>query len=131
MLGLLAAIGTATASCSSDKEPAPKRTASPAPARTHEDPEPEAHRPSVEADMPTVKELIAEQLDVPPGRVVPDAKLVDDLGADSLAVVEVILAFEEKFDVRIPDEALSCGVTVGDLVQRLDTLRGAHSPAKE
>lgn len=48
--------------------------------------------------------IICEQLDVPEADVVPEASFADDLGADSLDLVELIMAMEEKFDVSIPDE---------------------------
>jgi acyl carrier protein len=51
-----------------------------------------------------VKKIICEQLDVPEADVVPKASFVDDLGADSLDLVELIMAVEEKFDISIPDE---------------------------
>jgi len=51
-----------------------------------------------------VKELISKQLGVDPSKVVPEASFVDDLGADSLDTVELVMAFEETFGVEIPDE---------------------------
>jgi len=51
-----------------------------------------------------VKKIICEQLDVPEEDVVPEASFVDDLGADSLDQVELIMAMEEDFDISIPDE---------------------------
>ncbi len=51
-----------------------------------------------------VKEIIGRQLEVSPEDIVPDASFVDDLKADSLAVVELVLAFEEEFGIEIPDE---------------------------
>ncbi len=51
-----------------------------------------------------VKKIICEQLDVDEKDVVPDASFVDDLGADSLDQVELIMAMEEEFDISIPDE---------------------------
>ena len=51
-----------------------------------------------------VKEIIVEQLGVDEAEVTPGASFVDDLGADSLDTVELVMAFEEKFDVEIPDE---------------------------
>lgn len=51
-----------------------------------------------------VKTIISMQLDVDPSEVRPEAHIVDDLGADSLAIVEIILAAEEAFDFDIPDE---------------------------
>jgi acyl carrier protein len=51
-----------------------------------------------------VKEIIVQQLGVDAEKVTPDASFVDDLGADSLDVVELVMAFEEEFGVEIPDE---------------------------
>jgi acyl carrier protein len=51
-----------------------------------------------------IRKIICEQLDVPEEDVVPEASFVDDLGADSLDQVELIMAMEEEFDVSIPDE---------------------------
>jgi acyl carrier protein len=51
-----------------------------------------------------VKKIICDQLDVPEDDVVPEASFVDDLGADSLDQVELIMAMEEEFDISIPDE---------------------------
>lgn len=51
-----------------------------------------------------VKEIIAKQLGVNPSEVIPEASFVEDLGADSLDTVELVMAFEEAFNVEIPDE---------------------------
>ena len=51
-----------------------------------------------------VKEIIVEQLGVDAAKVVPTARFVEDLGADSLDTVELVMAFEEEFDIEIPDE---------------------------
>ncbi len=51
-----------------------------------------------------IKEIIVEQLSVEPEKVVPEASFTDDLGADSLDTVELVMAFEEKFGIEIPDE---------------------------
>ena len=63
-----------------------------------------------------VKEIIAEQLGVEVETIKPESKFVDDLGADSLDVVELIMAFEEKFDIEIPDEDAEKIQTVGDVI---------------
>lgn len=63
-----------------------------------------------------VKSIICEQLDVSEEDVVPSASFVDDLGADSLDQVELIMAMEEEFDVSIPDEDAEKIVTVKDAV---------------
>ena len=51
-----------------------------------------------------IKKIIAEQLEVEEDEVVPDAKFVEDLGADSLDTVELVMALEEEFEIEIPDE---------------------------
>ena len=66
-----------------------------------------------------VKEIIVQQLGVDAEKVTPEASFVDDLGADSLDVVELVMAFEEEFGVEIPDDAAETIVTVGDAVKFL------------
>jgi len=61
-----------------------------------------------------VKEIIVQQLGVDAEKVTPEASFVDDLGADSLDVVELVMAFEEEFEVEIPDEAAEKVATVKD-----------------
>ncbi|HET7558436.1 MAG TPA: acyl carrier protein [Limnochordia bacterium] len=63
-----------------------------------------------------VKELAVEQLGVDAEEVTPEASFVDDLGADSLDVVELVMAFEEEFGLEIPDEDAEKIRTVGDAV---------------
>lgn len=76
---------------------------------------------SVEAD---VKEIIIDQLGVDEGQVKPEASFIDDLGADSLDTVELVMAFEEKFDIEIPDEDAEKMRTVGDAISYLSTKLG-------
>ncbi len=64
-----------------------------------------------------VKEIICEQLGVEEEEVTPNAKFIEDLGADSLDTVELVMAFEEEFDLEIPDEDAEKIVTVGDAIQ--------------
>ena len=66
-----------------------------------------------------VKHIIVEQLGVDAEEVKPEASFVDDLGADSLDVVELVMAFEEEFNVEIPDEAAEKIATVKDAVDFL------------
>lgn len=66
-----------------------------------------------------VKEIIVQQLGVDAEKVTAEASFVDDLGADSLDVVELVMAFEEEFDVEIPDEAAEKIATVKDAVEFL------------
>ncbi|EKE86079.1 acyl carrier protein [Helicobacter pylori] len=63
-----------------------------------------------------IQAVIAEQLNVDATQVTPEAEFVKDLGADSLDVVELIMALEEKFGIEIPDEQAEKIVNVGDVV---------------
>ena len=67
-------------------------------------------------EFETVKKLIVEQLGVSEDMVTPDASLIDTLGADSLDIVELIMAFEEEFGVEIADEDAEKISTVGDII---------------
>jgi acyl carrier protein len=64
-----------------------------------------------------VKEIICEQLGVEDDEVILTAKFIEDLGADSLDTVELVMAFEEEFDLEIPDEDAEKIVNVGDAIQ--------------
>ncbi len=66
-----------------------------------------------------VKNIIVEQLHVTPEKVIDSAHFVDDLGADSLDIVELVMAFEEKFGIEIPDEDSQQLTTVGKAVEYL------------
>ncbi|MCG6930360.1 MAG: acyl carrier protein [Desulfofustis sp.] len=68
-------------------------------------------------------DIIVEQLSVEKDKVVPEASFVDDLGADSLDLVELIMAMEEKFDIEIPDEDAEKIVTVQDAVDYVAKLQ--------
>ncbi len=63
-----------------------------------------------------VKEIIIEQLGVSETSITTEASFIDDLGADSLDIVELIMALEEEFDLEIPDNDAEKVVTVGDVV---------------
>ena len=63
-----------------------------------------------------VKEIIVEQLGVEEDEVLPAAKFIEDLGADSLDTVELVMAFEEEFDLEIRDEDAEKIATVGDAI---------------
>ncbi len=67
-----------------------------------------------------VTEIIVENLGVETSQVTPQASFVDDLGADSLDTVELVMAFEEEFGIEIPDEEAEKLQTVGDVVKYLD-----------
>ena len=69
-----------------------------------------------------VKKIIAEHLGIDDmDKITDDAKFIDDLGADSLDTVELVMAFEEAFDVEIPDEKAETILTVGDAISHLET----------
>ena len=63
-----------------------------------------------------VKEIVAQQLDVDIAEVKDEAQFIEDLGADSLAIVELVLAFEEQFEIDIPDEDTEKIGTVGEAI---------------
>ena len=67
-----------------------------------------------------VKQIIVEQLGVDEGEVTPNASFVDDLGADSLDTVELVMAFEEGFNIEIPDEDAEKIRTVHDAVEYIN-----------
>lgn len=71
---------------------------------------------SVENVQERVKNIIVEQLGVEADQVKPEAQFVNDLGADSLDTVELIMALEEEFDVEIPDEKAEKIKTVGEAI---------------
>ena len=66
-----------------------------------------------------VESIIVEQLGVTPEEVVPEASFIDDLGADSLDIVELVMAMEEEFDIEIPDEHADRLQTIGSAVEYL------------
>ncbi len=67
-----------------------------------------------------VKKIVVEHLGVEEDKVSKDASFIDDLGADSLDTVELVMAFEEEFGVEIPDDAAETILTVGDAVRFLE-----------
>ena len=67
-----------------------------------------------------VKSIIVEQLGVDEEEVTPDASFVDDLGADSLDTVELVMAFEEEFGCEIPDDAAEKILTVKDAISFIE-----------
>ena len=72
-----------------------------------------------------VKKIVVEQLGVEPDEVQMSSTFVDDLGADSLDIVELIMAFEEEFNIEIPDEKAEKIKTVEDVVKYIDGGEGA------
>ena len=68
-----------------------------------------------------VKKIVVEHLGVEEDKVTPDASFIDDLGADSLDIVELVMAFEEEFGVEIPDDAAEKIQTVGDAIKFIES----------
>jgi acyl carrier protein len=71
-----------------------------------------------------VKKIVVEHLGVEPDKVNEDASFIDDLGADSLDIVELVMAFEEEFGVEIPDDAAEKITTVRDAIDYIDQNKG-------
>ena len=71
-----------------------------------------------------VKKIVVEHLGVEEDKVTPDASFIDDLGADSLDIVELVMAFEEEFGVEIPDDAAEKIATVKDAIDYIDSNKG-------
>ncbi len=67
-----------------------------------------------------IKEVVVEQLDCDPAEVKEDSRFIEDLGADSLDVVELVMALEEKFDIEIPDEDAEKIKTVADAIKYIE-----------
>lgn len=72
-----------------------------------------------------VKKIVTNYLDVPPGSVGEHASFTEDLGADSLEIAEMIIAFEEEFDIQIDNGAIDSIITVGDAVKLIETSQAA------
>ncbi len=71
-----------------------------------------------------VKKIVIEHLGVEAEKVTEDASFIDDLGADSLDIVELVMAFEEEFGVEIPDDAAEKISTVNDAIEYIDSHKG-------
>ena len=71
-----------------------------------------------------VKKIVVEHLGVEQDKVTEDASFIDDLGADSLDIVELVMAFEEDFGVEIPDDAAEKITTVRDAIEYIDQNKG-------
>ena len=72
-------------------------------------------------DFEKIKNIIVDQLGVDESEVTENASFVDDLGADSLDTVELVMALEEEFDIEIPDEDAEKIVTVGDVIKYIES----------
>lgn len=68
-----------------------------------------------------IREIIAEQFDAEADSITMETTVADDLGADSLDIVEVLMSIEDEFDVEIPDEAIENIKSVGDLVNYIES----------
>ncbi len=73
-------------------------------------------------DTQAVLDILVEQLGVQRAQLTPDAKIQEDLGADSLTVIEIAMAMEERFHISIPDEQWETVSTVGDLLETMAKL---------
>ena len=71
-----------------------------------------------------VRSIIVDQLGVESDKVTADAKFIEDLGADSLDTVELVMAFEEKFDIEVPDEEAEKLQSVADVVAYIEKVQG-------
>lgn len=67
-----------------------------------------------------VKDIIVDQLDVDEDKITMEASITEDLGADSLDVVDLIMSLEEEFDIKIPDDEVENVKTVGDIVKFIE-----------
>jgi len=72
-----------------------------------------------------VKKIVVDHLNVDAYKVTDNASFIEDLGADSLDTVELVMAFEEEFGIEIPDDAAESIVTVGDAVKYIDKQQAA------
>ena len=71
-----------------------------------------------------IREVVCEQLGVQPEEVKPEASFIDDLGADSLDTVELVMAFEEKFNIEISDEDAEKMQTIGGVIKYIESKVG-------
>jgi acyl carrier protein len=71
-----------------------------------------------------IKDIIVEQLGVSAEQVTPEAKMIEDLGADSLDAVELVMAIEEEFGIEVPDEEAEKLTSVGDIIAYVDKVTG-------
>ena len=70
-----------------------------------------------------VKKIVVDHLGVEESKVIPEAKFIDDLGADSLDTVELVMAFEEKFGIEIPDDAAETIQTVQNAIDYIESTK--------
>ena len=67
-----------------------------------------------------LKEIISEQLDIDESKITMDSELIEDLGADSLDVVDLVMSIEDEFDMEVPDDAIENMKTIGDAVKFIE-----------
>ena len=70
-----------------------------------------------------IRDVLAQQFEIDPETITPDTNLIDDLGADSLDVVELIMSVEDEFGIAIPDESAASLVTVAKIVDYIEKLQ--------
>ena len=68
-----------------------------------------------------VKKILVDQLDVDEGAITYESSISDDLGADSLDIVDLVMSLEEEFDIEVPDEEIEAMRTVGDIVKFIES----------
>ena len=73
-----------------------------------------------ESIVEKVTEIIVEQLSVTADQVTPESKMIEDLGADSLDAVELVMAVEEEFGIEVPDEEAEKLISVGDIISQVE-----------
>ena len=81
-----------------------------------------------EKDSGVIEDILADKLDVRREQLTPEARLMEDLGADSLTIVEMTMALEDQFNLAIPDERWEAVTTVGDLLEALAELLAEQAP---
>lgn len=69
------------------------------------------------SDAEKIRQIIGKELEIEEAEVIDDASLIDDLGADSLSVMELMIAFDDEFGVEVPEEDYDKLITVGDIVK--------------
>lgn len=79
------------------------------------------------AVLEKVRDIILDVIDIEREKIIPEASLRDDLNADSLASVEIVMALEDEFDIEIDEELARSVATVGELISAIETMRGANS----
>ena len=70
----------------------------------------------------TIRKVLAEQLEVDPAQITPDTDIIDDLGADSLDLVELVMSLEERYDIFLTDDKTANVRTVGQVMQMLENV---------